>query len=125
MRSAWSGTDLRSGRPSPPLDVDPTIAAALEVEWWHQHRASQQNPAVGKDALTKSLVALYAYVYRADTAGIRSAAEHRVRAMTISDAWVAAGCRMDDPLLAEERLALVASFTALRDASDRGAFGPS
>jgi hypothetical protein len=40
--------------------------------------------------------------------------------MAISDAWVKAGCRLDDPLLAEERLALVASFTALRDASDRG-----
>ena len=80
---------------------------------------------MGEDALIESLVALYAYVYRADPAAVRPAAEHRVRAMAISDAWVAAGCRMDDPLLAEERLALVASFTALRDASDRGALRPS
>jgi hypothetical protein len=41
--------------------------------------------------------------------------------MTLSDAWVAAGCRQDDPTLAQERLALVASFAALRDASDRSA----
>ena len=108
---------VKAGR----LNVDPTVAAAREVDWWHQHRASQHDPAVGEDALIESLVALYAYVYQADTGGVRPAAEHRVRAMAISDAWVAAGCRMDDPLLAEERLALVASFTALRDASDRGA----
>ena len=36
------------------LDVDPTVAAALEVEWWHQHRASQHDPAVGEDALTRA-----------------------------------------------------------------------
>jgi len=35
--------------------------------------------------------------------------------MELSDRWVAAGCRPDDPLLAAERLALVASYSALRD----------
>jgi hypothetical protein len=39
--------------------------------------------------------------------------------MALSDAWVAAGCRLDDPILARERLALVASFAALRETSDR------
>jgi hypothetical protein len=39
--------------------------------------------------------------------------------MDLSDAWVAAGCDLADPLLAQERLALVASFTALRDAVER------
>jgi hypothetical protein len=107
------------------LDIDPTVAAALEVDWWHQHRAHQHDPAVGEDSLVESLVRLYAYVYQADPAAVRAAAEHRVRAMAISDAWVGAGCRMDDPLLAEERLALVASFTALRDASDRGGLRPA
>jgi hypothetical protein len=102
------------------LDVDPKVAADLEVDWWHRHRAAQHDPTVDRDALVKSLIALYAYVYRADPAAVRPAAEHRVRAMAISDAWVEAGCRLDDPLLADERLALVASFSALRDASDRG-----
>ena len=55
---------------------------------------------------------------------VRGAAELRVRAMELSDAWVAAGCRLDDPALAQERLALVASFTALREASDRGDLAP-
>lgn len=106
------------------LDIDPRVAADLEVEWWHRHRVAQHDPTMDQDALIGSLIALYAYVYRADPAAVRLAAEHRVRAMAISDAWVAAGCRLDSPLLAEERLALVASFTALRDASDRGALGP-
>jgi hypothetical protein len=39
--------------------------------------------------------------------------------MALSDAWVAGGCHLDDPTLAEERLTLVASYTALREASDR------
>jgi len=33
--------------------------------------------------------------------------------MDLSDAWVEAGCDLDDPLLARERRALVASYTAL------------
>lgn len=106
------------------LEIDPRVAADLEVEWWHRHRVAQHDPTMDQDALIGSLIALYAYIYRADPAAVRAAAEHRVRAMAISDAWVAAGCRLDSPLLAEERLALVASFTALRDASDRGALGP-
>jgi hypothetical protein len=43
--------------------------------------------------------------------------------MRLSDAWVVAGCHLDDLTLARERLALVASFTALREASDRRALG--
>ena len=39
--------------------------------------------------------------------------------MDASDRWVAAGCDRADPLLAQERRLLVASFTALRDAVDR------
>jgi hypothetical protein len=34
--------------------------------------------------------------------------------MDLSDRWVRAGCHRDDPLLAEERRALVASYSALR-----------
>ncbi len=71
------------------------------------------------------MVRLYAYVYRADEAAVRLAAEQRVAAMELSDAWVAAGCRMDDPLLAAERLALVASYAALREGSERGRLRPT
>jgi hypothetical protein len=103
------------------LNVDPRLAAELEVAWWHAHRAHQHDDQVSQDDLLASLVRLYCYVYRAKPDDVRRAAELRVQAMTLSDAWVAAGCRQDDPTLAQERLALVASYTTLREASDRGA----
>jgi hypothetical protein len=107
------------------LSVDPKIAAELEVAWWRAHRERQHDPNVAEAALVASLVRLYCYVHQAAPHDVRDAAELRVRAMELSDAWVAAGCRLDDPALAQERLALVASFTALREASDRGTFGIS
>jgi hypothetical protein len=61
-------------------------------------------------------VALYSYVYSVDADSVRSAAEHRVQAMDLSDDWVEAGARADDPLLGRERLELVAAYTALRRA---------
>jgi hypothetical protein len=103
------------------LNVDPRVAAGLEVAWWHAHRAHQHDDQVSQEDLLASLVRLYCYIYRAKPDDVRRAAEIRVLAMTLSDAWVAAGCRLDDPTLAQERLALVASYTALREASDRGA----
>jgi hypothetical protein len=106
----------RAGR----LSIDPRMAAELEVGWWHAHRA-HSHALVSDEDLLAALVRLYCYVYQADPVDVRRAAQHRVRAMGLSDAWVAAGCSLDDPTLAEERLALVASFTALREASDRGA----
>jgi hypothetical protein len=114
---------IRAGR----LSVDPRVAAELEVAWWHAHRAHQHDPQVSEQDVLEAVVRLYCYVYQADPADVRRAAEFRVRAMALSDAWVAAGCLMDDPTLAQERLALVASFTALAEAADRGALasGPS
>jgi len=101
------------------LTVDPKIAAELEVAWWHVHRQRQHDAGYDEDALVASLIRLYCYLYQAGPDDIRRAAELRVEAMALSDAWVAAGCHLDDPTLARERLALVASFTALREASDR------
>jgi len=71
---------------------------------------------VPRSALEQSLVDLYAYVYDVDPESVRAAAARRVEAMDLSDAWVAAGCRANDPLLEDERRALVASYTALRRA---------
>ena len=79
---------------------------------------------VGEDDLVAAMVRFYCYVYLADSADVRRAAELRVRAMVLSDAWVAAGCQLDDPTLAKERLALVASYAALREASDRSEISP-
>jgi hypothetical protein len=101
------------------LTVDPQIAAELEVAWWHVHRQRQHDAGYDEDALVASLIRLYCYLYQAGQDDVRRAAELRVEAMALSDAWVVAGCHLDDPTLARERLALVASFTALREASDR------
>jgi hypothetical protein len=111
----------RAGR----LSGDPRVAAELEVAWWHAHRAHQHDVQVSEQDLLAALISLYCYVYQADPADVRRAAELRVQAMALSDAWVAAGCHLNDPTLAEERLALVASYTALREASDRGALANS
>jgi hypothetical protein len=107
----------RAGR----LSGDPRVAAELEVAWWHSHRAQQHDPQVTEEDLVTALVRLYCYVYQADPADVRRAAELRAQAMALSDAWIAAGCQLDDRTLAQERLTLVASYAALREASDRGA----
>jgi hypothetical protein len=105
----------RAGR----LSVDPRLAAELEVAWWQAHRALQHDARISEDDLVDAMVRFYCYVYQSDPADVSRAAELRVRAMALSDAWVAAGCDLDDPTLAKERLALVASYAALREASDR------
>jgi hypothetical protein len=107
---------LLVARDSRDLHIDPATAARLEVEWWRLHRAHQHDPGVPGSELEQSLVDLYAYVYDADPDDVRPAAAARVEAMDISDAWVAKGCDRLDPLLAQERRALVESYTALRRA---------
>ncbi|MGW6277808.1 hypothetical protein [Kribbella sp. NPDC055071] len=101
------------------LGIDPARAALLEVEWWRVHRARQHDADVGEQQLETALVDLYSYVYGADRAAVLPAAQKRVEAMDLSDRWVRAGCTLDDPLLAEERRALVASYAALRRAVER------
>lgn len=101
------------------LQLDPVRASELEVEWWRLHREHQHDPDVEESALVQALVDLYSYVYGADPEAMRPAAAARVEAMDLSDRWVAAGCGADDPLLAAERHALVASYTALRQAVGR------
>jgi hypothetical protein len=106
------------------LDLEPGRAAALEVEWWRVHREHQHDGEVTTDQLVGALVDLYAYVYGAARELVRPAAEHRVEAMDLSDRWVRAGCRLDDPLLAAERRALVASYATLLAAVGRRPLSP-
>ena len=101
------------------LDLDPVRASRLEVEWWRLHREHQHDPEVSTEALVQSLVDLYSYVYDVPPEAVRDAARLRVDAMDHSDAWVTNGCDLDDPLLTQERRALVASHTALRRAVGR------
>src|SRR3954454_1921248 len=95
------------------LDLDPAEAARREVEWWRVHRTHQREAELTEDDLTAALVELYAYVYDAPPDAVREDARQRMTAMAHSDAWVADGCRRDDPRLADERAALLASYTAL------------
>ena len=60
-------------------------------------------------------------VYDADPEAVRLAADLRAEAADLSDTWVAAGSRLDDPQLARERETLIASYTALRDVRGRDA----
>jgi len=69
--------------------------------------------------LTTAVAHLYAYVYGVDEHSIREAAQLRVDAMLLSDAWVDAGCELSDSRLVDERRSLVASYTRLREAIDR------
>lgn len=105
----------RSGQ----LRIDPAEAARREVEWWRVHRMHQREDQLGEDDLTEALVELYSYVYGAGRDAVREAARQRVVAMRHSDQWVDAGCATGHPLLAAERLALIASYTALRAAVER------
>ena len=98
------------------LTIDPVRAAELEVEWWRLHREHQHDAGTEERALVQALVDLYSYVYAAEPDAMRPAAQARVDAMDLSDRWVEAGCDVDDPLLAQERERLVASYTALRKA---------
>jgi hypothetical protein len=101
------------------LELDPVEAARLEVEWWRVHRIHQRESDLTESDLTDALVALYSYVYRSDPELFRPAAYLRVAAMRLSDEWVAAGCHLESELLAEQRRALVASYSALRNGIDR------
>jgi hypothetical protein len=101
------------------IHLDPTKASTLEVSWWDVHRQRQHDAGVTYDAAVNTLNALYSYVYDAPAELTHKAAALRVDAMDLSDSWVEAGCHLEDPVLAEQRRTLVASYTALRDAMER------
>jgi hypothetical protein len=101
------------------LRIDPGEAARREVEWWRVHRTHQREDDLTEDDLIDALVRLYSYVYDTAPEAVHEAARQRVLAMRHSDAWVAAGCVLDDPGLAAERDALLASYRAPRAAVGR------
>jgi hypothetical protein len=101
------------------LRLDPEEASRREVEWWRRHRDHQYGVVGEDEPLVESLVDLYSYVYDVPGETVREAARQRVLAMQHSDAWVKAGCDLADPLLAQEREALLASYRALRSAVGR------
>jgi len=94
---------------------DPALAATLEVAWWRVHREKQYGTAAGPggDALVEALTRLYCYLYGESPAEVRPAAQHRARAMDLSDRWIQEGRRPDSPLLVAEHAALVRCYAAL------------
>ena len=103
------------------VPFDPARAAWLEVEWWRVHRERQHGGPDDGQELERALAHLYAYAYDVPADAMLEAARWRVRAMDLSDRWVAAGRCRDDPLLGRVFRALVRSHTALRDAVPRRA----
>jgi hypothetical protein len=98
---------------------DPVRAAELEVEWWRVHRAHQYGQLPEEQPLVDALAALYAYTYGVEQSAVRLAAEQRALAMDISDEWIRRGRAQEDPLIADERAALVRSYAALLAAVHR------
>lgn len=97
--------------------LDTAEAARREIAWWRAHRAVQRGPATERDQhreeLVEALTDLYSYVYGDDRDDVRPAAALRAEAMDVSDQWVAEGCDLDSPLVAQERELLVRSYAAL------------
>jgi hypothetical protein len=93
---------------------DPRVAAELEVEWWRIHREHQRHGSeLDEQALIEALARLYAYAYAVPQDSVWLAAEQRALAMRLSDRWVAEGCDLASPLIANEQGALVRSYAAL------------
>jgi hypothetical protein len=105
------------------VSIDAAHAARLEVEWWRLHRERQHDRLADGTRLELALASLYAYVCGVPRDAVLEAARWRVQAMDVSDGWVADGRRRDDPMLVQERAALVRSYTALRDAVQAGQTG--
>ena len=95
------------------VPANPARAARLEVDWWAAHREHQYERGSDDGPLVTALARLYAYVYDTGEEAVRSAAQHRARAMDFSDRWVAAGRDPGSPLIAGERAELVRCYAAL------------
>jgi hypothetical protein len=114
MRRFYALLRLAHGVPA-----DPARVAELEVEWWRVHRVHQRGEDGDAGPLVDALSRLYAFTFGIEETAMRPAAEHRARAMDITDQWVTEGCLMDSPLLPAGRAALVRSYAALLAAVHR------
>jgi hypothetical protein len=99
--------------------ADPARAARLEVDWWAAHREHQYDEGSDDGPLVTALARLYAYVYDTAEEAVRPAAQHRARAMDISDRWVGEGRDPGSPLIATERAELVRCYASLLAAVHR------
>jgi hypothetical protein len=73
----------------------------------------------GEPALVGALAALYSHVNSVPRDEVTRAAQERALTMRYPDEWVAQGCLLESPLIAQERSALVRSYAALLGAVHR------
>jgi len=99
--------------------ADPARAARLEVDWWAAHREHQYDEGSDDGPLVTALARLYAFVYDTAEEAVRPAAQHRARAMDISDRWVNGGREPGSPLIASVRAELVRCYASLLAAVHR------
>jgi hypothetical protein len=93
---------------------NPSKAARLEVEWWRVHRELQHEDAGDPRELGTAVAELYAYTYDRPVNDVLESGELRADAMRICDAWVAAGCQLDDARLTAMRRSLLRSYRSLK-----------
>jgi hypothetical protein len=93
--------------------ADPARAGRLEVDWWAAHREHQYAEGSDDGPLVAALARLYAHLYGTDEMAVRPAAQHRARAMDISDRWVLAGRDLRSSLIAQVRDELIRCYAAL------------
>ena len=93
--------------------ADPARAARLEVDWWAAHREHQYAEGSDDGPLVTALARLYAHLYGTDEVAVRPAAQHRARAMDISDRWVLGGRDLRSSLIAQVRDELIRCYAAL------------
>jgi hypothetical protein len=120
LRDLYALVRLRFGEPA-----DPGLAASLEIDWWRIHRRRQYAPKVAetRDELVEAVTRLYCYLFGKTREAVRPAAMYRVKAMDLSDQWVADGCRRDSPLLPQQHATLVRAYAALLAAVQHGNAG--
>jgi hypothetical protein len=114
MRRFYALVRLTYGEPA-----SPAKAAELEVAWWRVHREAQHAEGATSADLVEALTRLYCYLYGEAEESLRLAAEHRARAMELSDQWIAEGCQPESHLLPLEHAALVRAYAALLAAVHR------
>ena len=93
---------------------DPVKAARLEVEWWRVHRALQHEDPGEVADLGDAVAALYSYTYDVPMDEVRESGRLRADAMVVCDQWVAAGCDMADPRVADIKRYLLRSYRSLK-----------
>jgi hypothetical protein len=78
------------------------------------HRELQHENAGDPRELGTAVAELYAYTYDRPVNDVLESGDLRADAMRLCDAWVAAGCELDDARLTAMRRSLLRSYRSLK-----------